>query len=210
MNSNESIAQPLKKFQRYEITSTEDSGIRMPKDQLDAKSQILCIGELLNRLEDFNDAERAMFPWADRFVMGYPLPKWQRPLVWWPEQKVRFIESIWGGIDIGSYMINDVFEYDKKYEGEKGRRFREFSDVILDGQQRLSAIEDYVLDRFAVNDSIGVGRLWSDLPVIERRRFCGFHFARSTIKSWDEAALRKAYDLRAFGGTPHTEDQRAS
>ena len=53
-------------------------------------------------------------------------------------------------------------------------------------------------------------RYWGDLPRVERRRFGLFHFARANIKSWDEQKLRLAYDLRAFGGTPHTEEQRAA
>ncbi|GEM_PF-3888908 len=61
----------------------------------------------------------------------------------------------------------------------------------------------------AISDAAGVPRLWSELPKIERNRFCTTHFACATIRSWAEQELRLAYDLRAFGGTRHTEDQRA-
>lgn len=182
----------------------------MPNDVLDAKVSNLCITEVLGRFERFTvegSEESSLYPWADRFVMGFPLPSWQRPLVWTSAQKVKFIESIWAGVDIGSYMINDQYEYVRN--GSK-KSIRLHSECLLDGQQRLSAIEGYVTNKFSVLDLTGKPRYWADLPRIERRRFSQFHFARANIKSWDENHLRMAYDLRAFGGTAHTEDQRAS
>ena len=38
----------------------------------------------------------------------------------------------------------------------------------------------------------------------------GESVSEATVSSWYERYLRLAYDLRAFGGTPHTEAQRAS
>lgn len=196
-------------FKRYEGANIADDGIRMPTLKQDARVSTLCISEVLGRLEEFTKDDYAlqeMFPWAKRFVMGFPLPDWQRPLVWSQEQKTRFISSIWAGLDIGSYLLNDQYEY---VDGKQGQHFRKFSEVLLDGQQRLSAIEDYVLNKFAVPDATGTLRFWSELPQIERRRFGHYHFARSAIRTWNEHELRLAYDLRAFGGTAHTEDQRA-
>jgi len=193
-------------FNRYEgAADNADTGVRMPSSELDAKVSNLCLSELLGRLENFTGKERAMYPWATRFAMGFPLPSWQRPLVWSDRQKVGFIQSIWSGVDVGSYMINDQYEF----VGINADSFKELSGVLLDGQQRLTAIEDYVMNKFAVPDEGGVLRFWRDLPRIERRRFGGFHFARANVRSLDEDLLRLAYDLRSFGGTAHTEDQRA-
>lgn len=193
-------------FHRYEGADQADQGIRMSMSLLDAKAQTLALSELLSSLQEFHK-ERESYPWASRFAMGLPLPSWQRPLVWSQAQKVRFIESIWNGVDIGSYLVNDVWEF-AEIDGK--RSYRKNSNVLLDGQQRLTAIEEYVLNVFAVPDARGTPRYWRDLPQIERRRFGNYHFARATLKSWDEAHLRWAYDMRAFGGTPHTESQRAS
>lgn len=197
-------------FHRYAGCNDVDTGVRMPTAELDANVHNLCVSELMGRLERFVSGEEGpqMYPWTNRFVMGYPLPAWQRPLVWTDGQKVRFIQSLWAGVDVGSYMVNDVYEFVNL--GRAGTHYREFSEVLLDGQQRLSALEDYLYNRFAVPDAAGVPRYWKDLPRIERRRFGSLHFAKATVKSWDERYLRKAYDLRSFGGTPHTEDQRAS
>jgi hypothetical protein len=195
-------------FKRNADAPQEDSKVCMPSDGLNARVVTLCVSEVLGRFERFTlgDEGPEMYPWATRFVMGFPLPSWQRPLVWSPEQKIRFIRSIWMGVDIGSYMVNDRYEFEAR--GAE-TCFREFSEVLLDGQQRLATIEEYVLNKLLVPDTAGVPRSWSELPLKERRRFGGVHFARANIQSWDEAELRMAYDLRAFGGTAHTEDQRA-
>lgn len=200
----------LKPFRRYEGAPQDGAaGPRMPADELNANLSNLVISELLGRLERFTSGEEGahMYPWAKGFAMGYPLPTWQRELVWTLEQKVRFIHSIWSGVDVGSYMVNDIYEFVGPAERQY---YREFSEILLDGQQRLTALEEYVYDGFAVPDAAGTPRFWSELSRIERRRFGSFHFAKATIRSWDEALLRRAYDLRAFGGTPHTEAERAS
>lgn len=74
----------------------------------------------------------------------------------------------------------------------------------------MSAIQSYLMNEFQVEDAEGIPRYWNELPNIERRRFAMTHFPRAEINSFDEKELRHVYDMRAFGGTPHTEDQRAS
>ena len=199
---------PLQPFTRYDGAAETDDSVRMPSDELGANVLNVCMSELLLRLEQFTNGEEGphMYPWATRFAMGYPLPYWQRELKWDLEQKVRFIESIWAGVDVGTHLVNDVYEF----EGTGASlRYRKFSQVLLDGQQRLTALEDYLYNRFQVRDSAGVLRYWRDLPKVERRRFGNFHFAKATISSFDEGLLVRAYNLRALGGTPHEENERA-
>ncbi|KWU17948.1 DUF262 domain-containing protein [Burkholderia cenocepacia] len=196
----------MQNFKRY-AGAPDDNGVKMPSDALNASSEKLTIGELVGRLETFDSEGGAMYPWADRFVMGYPLPSFQRKQVWTPLQKMRFVESIWSRSDIGSYLVNDVSELKKTATGVI---YQEMSDALLDGQQRLSAMEDYLRGRFAVADSQGTPRFWAELGKIERRRFCATTFTRSVVRSFDETLLRKAYDLRAFGGTAHDYNERAS
>lgn len=200
---------PLQPFSRYDGSADADADVRMPTDELGANVLNVCVSELLLRLEQFTNGEEGpnLYPWATRFAMGYPLPSWQRGLKWDEEQKIRFIESIWAGVDIGSHLVNNVYEF----EGEGPTlRYRKFSQILLDGQQRLTALEEYVYNRFPVSDAAGMPRFWRELPRAERRRFGTFHFAQATITNWDEATLVRAYNLRAFGGTPHEEDERAS
>ncbi len=188
-----------------------DESIRMPEVDFPSTSANMVISEVVGNYEHFLEDEekvRQQYPWATRFVMGYPLPSWQRALTWSDEQKARFITSIWSGVDIGSYLIND--QYDTLLvEGAKTFQYRKFSNIILDGQQRLQAIQDYLNDLFAVPDAQGTPRRWSDLPRRERRRFESRHFARCSVKCWDEATLRHIYNLRAFGGTAHEAHEMA-
>lgn len=201
----------MKQFDRYEgakDNAGDENRRRMPRASLDANTSPRCIAELISRFEDYTRDTakfRAEYPWASRFVMGYPLPDWQRDLVWTPEQNVRFITSLWEEIDVGSYMVNDQFEFDTKTKS-----FRLFSDVLIDGQQRLTALQGYLLGEFAVPDAEGVPCYWHELSKVERRFFSNKIFPRATVKTWDEDLLRKAYDLRSFGGTAHKESERAS
>ncbi len=179
----------------------------MPKKQLDASLQMFQIDMLASNLEAYSvdpARARAKYPWATRFAMGHPLAPWQRPAVWTEEQQVRFITSIWMGSDLGSYLVNGWYEF------VEGGAYELNSEVLLDGQQRLTALESYLLGKFGVPDADGCVRYWSEVGDKERRRFLGMPFAQARVHSGDEAALRKVYDLRAFGGTPHSEDQRAS
>lgn len=199
-------ANKLQPFNRYEGSEPESSERRMPSAMLDSRSSARSVGELMGRLEDYSKNQEqwhAEYPWAKRFVMGYPLPSWQRELVWTEEQKVRFITSLWEEVDVGSYLLNDQFEL-------QGKVYREFSEVLLDGQQRLSALQSYLTNEFAVPDGSGKPCFWHELSRVERRFFANKTFARAGIHSWNEKELRRAYDLRSFGGTPHKESERAS
>ena len=41
-----------------------------------------------------------------REVMGFFLPPWQRGLVWSEQQSIKFIESLWYGLSVGTYTYN--------------------------------------------------------------------------------------------------------
>jgi hypothetical protein len=128
-----------------------------------------------------------------RTVMGFVLPDWQRGLVWTEQQKIAFIESAWLGISIGTYAYNQA-RMDSPYDY-----------LLVDGQQRMNAIQDYVEDVFPV-----FGFRWSELaPADERRWSLTTSFSCYTIETEDEAALRNYYNLTNFGGTAHGETDRA-
>lgn len=195
-------------FELYQgaADSSED---RMPQPFASVSTMNARIGGLLTRYQEFTrdpDVAKQLYPWADRFVMGIPLPAWQRPSVWTLEQKQRFIASVWAEVDLGTFLVNSWFEYaDAEHVGTQVN-----SDCLLDGQQRLTAIQEFITNGFWVPDGQGQPRYWRDLTRTERRRFASMKFAEAHIKSGDEAVLRMVYDLRAFGGTPHEASQRAS
>jgi uncharacterized protein with ParB-like and HNH nuclease domain len=137
------------------------------------------IGREMDRPAPLQDGERVLGPFV--------LPPFQRPPVWSREQQVRFIESCWLGLPIGVYVVNI---------GEYGSPFDLW---LLDGQQRITAILNYMADAFPV-----YGKLYSELPIVDHR---AWNFIRTftclETQLEDEAELREVYDRLAHGGTPH-------
>lgn len=135
--------------------------------------------------------------YVGRRVMGYKLPAWQRTEVWADEQCVRFIESIWLGVGIGSFMVNF------------SNHGFDLNLVLLDGQQRLRAIERYLNGELAVTGEDGVSYRWTELSADEHMHFLRIPFPWIETQYHDDAQLREAYNRHNFGGTAHTPEQRA-
>lgn len=130
---------------------------------------------------------------AERTVMGFNLPKWQRGLVWTEDQSISLIENIWRGVPIGTYTYNLLIGGGP------------LDGLLIDGQQRLWAIQQYVEDVFPV-----FGGFYSDLSKIQKRRFgIGSKFPCYITKSKDEKYLKEYYNLMNFGGVKHDESERA-
>ena len=126
-------------------------------------------------------------------VMWYFLPPWQRGLVWTQSQKVKLIESLWLGLNIGTYTVNRV---------EFGTRL---DNLLIDGQQRMWSLQCYLSDKFPV-----FGYLWSEITPADRRGFeISRHFHCYITNSNDEDYLRSYYNTMNFGGSAHKEDERA-
>ena len=177
----------------------------MPDPSTVARVSPRSIGELMRSLDEYikNEEEvRRMYPWADRFVCGMPLASWQRQAVWSEAQQIRFIDSIWRKLDLGSYMVNAWWETDNEVMAP-------LSDIVIDGQQRLTAIERYVKGEIPAVAKDGCFVFFHELEPHEQMGFKNRIFARAEMETKDEAVLREAHDLREFGGVAHTEDQRA-
>lgn len=124
---------------------------------------------------------------GERRLGAFVLPPFQRPPVWTEAQKVRFLESVWSALPLGAYVYNRSVDMNAPTDG-----------WLLDGQQRITAILDYVADAFPV-----FGYRYSELTVPERR---GFEFRPITALETtidDVAQLAEIYDRLAYGGTPH-------
>jgi hypothetical protein len=128
---------------------------------------------------------------GQRRLGWFTLPDFQRPPVWTLAQKVRFIESCWLGLPIGAFIWNDA----------PGTRFDQW---LLDGQQRVGAVLEYVADAFPV-----FGLLFSELGEVDYRLWdmsVAFPCLKTNLR--DEAQLRDVYDRLAYGGTPHEPKDR--
>jgi hypothetical protein len=192
-----------------ESTTLMETAIGMPKPGFTPHMSPRTIGALIHEFAEFEPAKASReYPWATRFVMGLPLAPWQREFKWTEEQCRRFISSIWTGVHLGTYVVTDL-ETRAETDGFRGVEYAFLSNCVIDGQQRLMALELYVSDRLAVPDAAGAPTLWSEVGMRDRRRFTNTVFSRGTIRDQDEQRLRELHDLMNFAGTPHEEHERA-
>lgn len=122
-------------------------------------------------------------------LMGFSLPPFQRPAVWSEAQKIRFIESAWMGFSLGEIVITQTQD--------------EFDGLVIDGQQRLTALRDYLNDEFPV-----FGARWSEVDERDQRRLhmtvtIGIVWLSCNL-SWDY--LRELYIRMNYGGTAHAAE----
>jgi hypothetical protein len=125
---------------------------------------------------------------GERALGWFVLPPFQRPPVWTLAQKARFIESCWLGLPIGVYIFNRPESYASPFE-----------NWLLDGQQRVTAIIEYMADEFPV-----LGYKFSELTIYDHRQWdMATVFACLETNIENEAELREVYDRLAYGGTAH-------
>lgn len=136
---------------------------------------------------------------------GYFIPPFQRPLVWTTEQKERLVESALLGISIGTIVVVDAMNCPM----QNPDRFAATDRWLLDGQQRCAALLDYREDRLTIFRGTECEHRWSDLTEIERRRFWRTQIGVLKVQTDDVEYCKEVYDRLAFGGTDHTDDQRA-
>lgn len=134
---------------------------------------------------------------ANRRVLGLGVPEWQRPIVWTDDQCIRFVESIWRGVSIGTWILNVTDQIGGPLDG-----------LVIDGQQRLKAIQRYIENDFPVSAKDGTALYWRDLTEQEQRRFGKTMFPWFETEINDENELKSLYNLHNFGGTPHKESDR--
>jgi len=161
----------------------------IPQRTFEARSVSFDIGAALDTTK--RDRDLPYQSWSGEYLFSFKLPYFQRGFVWTERQCVRFIESAWLGFSLGSYMVNEL--------DWVGRFIPEADGFLIDGQQRLTAIQKYVNDEFRVFD-----QLWSELTVVEKRRFKGTQFNQMRVYIKDMAKLEDLYERLNFGGTPHS------
>jgi hypothetical protein len=178
--------QPPAASSRSSIPSAER---RIPDSWFSAQSMstTMCFVANMDRREPRRLQE------GERYLGWFVLPPFQRPPVWTLAQKARFIESAWMGLPLGVFVWN---------EAGYGSRF---GDWLLDGQQRITAVLEYMADEFPV-----YGYRFSELTGVDHRRWemsTSFPCLRTRLE--DEAALRDVYERLAYGGTPHAQGTSA-
>jgi hypothetical protein len=137
------------------------------------------------------------------WLLGYAIPSFQRPVVWSEEQMVRFVESAILGVNLDTYTFNRTSDHGAA-KNAAGQEVWPMDLWLIDGQQRLTALDRYWSDAFPV-----FGSFWSEVPENDRRRFGSTGFAAYETNIVHELELRRLYDKMNFGGTPHLDEQRA-
>ena len=153
-----------------------------------------CISELLR--DDKSSKTEKHQTFRGEWLFNFKIPPFQRPVVWTEAQCISFIESAWKGFSLGTYVVNKV--------PWNSGMIHEADDYLLDGLQRLTAIMRYTNDEFKV-----FGYFYSELDRIDYCRFENVSFPQLRVNLTSDTQLRELYNALNYGGTPHTEDQRA-
>jgi len=135
----------------------------------------------------------------------YYIPPFQRPVVWTLEQQRRLVESMWLGIAIGAVVVSSEGDKDKTTD-----RYPISADLLLDGRQRLTSIRAYMQEGLRIFVGTPHEHGYDDLDLPQQRRYRNTTIGYITIdRDFDMEALKEIYNRLNFGGTAHTEDQRA-
>lgn len=135
--------------------------------------------------------------YTGRRVLGYKLTEWQRQQKWEVDQCVKFVESVWLGVGIGHFMVNSSFTNEA------------IDGILLDGQQRLIAIERYWNGEFAIQGDDGGVYFWHDLTEAEHKHFERIPFPWIETQYKTEQECVDAYNRHNFSGTSHEEHEFA-
>jgi uncharacterized protein with ParB-like and HNH nuclease domain len=123
------------------------------------------------------------------------LPPFQRPAVWTQSQQIKFIESMWLGLDLGRIVYTQVNQ----------PALQEFNWLLIDGQQRLTALKLYVENAFPV-----FGLYHKELHEVDRRMMEISRALPATViternyLNWEK--LEDLYIRMNYGGTAHAPE----
>jgi len=118
-------------------------------------------------------------------------PPFQRGAVWTLEQKQRWIEALLDDLPIPAIFINS-------FSGHPTYGHRE---IVVDGQQRLRAIAEFMKDEFGVR-----GERWSDQTKEDQRVFSLNVVSPVVYTKYDtETECVELYLRLLTAGTAHTE-----
>lgn len=140
----------------------------------------------------FDRTNRTVKSIHDDFSLGRLIvdPTYQRRRVWLEQDKVRLIETILMG-----FIIPEVFFWPASVNPENGESITH----IVDGQQRIDAIVDFIDGKFKLNAKYFLddgmrekygNKFFSELPDEAKREIWTYRISVVDIdKSWDKAQI---------------------
>lgn len=192
--------------------SIENPGERkvvLPEPLLSGSPSSRTIGDLTREREPEYEH---MFEPGQEVLGHYYLPPFQRPPSWSEEQSARLIESLHMKVSIGNFVVTNSDCKMVTVNTPEGpvKRMPKTCDWLLDGQQRMRAILRYIQNDLVVFKGTPHEHRYDDLDKVQKRIFRGLTVGYTVIPAGTEDEMRRIYDLMNFGGTAHTEEQRAS
>jgi hypothetical protein len=114
-------------------------------------------------------------------------PKFQRRLVWLEKPKSYLLDSIARGFPIPPIYIREILDPNRR------KTVRE----VVDGQQRMQAILDFLDDRLTIskahNQELG-GKPFSELPEAAKRRILGYPFSVVVLVAADDTDVFRTFE----------------
>jgi hypothetical protein len=127
-------------------------------------------------------------------------PDFQRGHVWTEEQKVAYIENVLRGLAPLNFKFNAPHHSGRTEGGDLNP-----ADIVcVDGLQRLTALREFLGDKFAVFGGVRVADL-TGTEFDPRRMYCSFEIFELTTR---RDLLQFYLDLNS-GGTVHTPTELA-
>lgn len=144
----------------------------------------------------FNEVDQILAPAS----CYNPNPSFQRALVWSEEKKRNFIHSVLDEIPIGAFYVNRSKKYDPYFKLGEG-----FGGLVWDGKQRLHALHDFILGKFAVLVN-GEWMYYHDHPAYFTHRFndCSITEYESNFDTLRE--IIEAYVVINSAQVKHTDE----
>lgn len=172
----------------------------IPPKLLEGQRREYSIEMLLNGISNIDST----LP-EERKLLTLVLPPWQRPEVWDTARKIAFIEGIYLGFGCGQYVVNGQDWL--MPEGPGGEAVQApMSGWLLDGQQRIASIRDYVNGDLVIFGDV----TYPALSQGDKRRFGNQSFPCFQLDYInDESVLKALYARLAFGGMAHTTEDMA-
>jgi hypothetical protein len=172
------------------------SGHTLPSPLLKGTTRAFMVETLMPSASGLEDL--AKLP-HERQLLRFTLPPWQRPEVWSLSQKRRFVEGIFLGLGCGYLVVNGS-------DWDRDAQPMPMSGWLIDGQQRVSAIRDFIEGRLEIFGGIHADDI-DRVTLINRFWRVPFpHFELDYTD--DELVLQELYDRLNYGGTPHTPEDR--
>lgn len=113
-----------------------------------------------------------------------PSPAYQRKLVWRKQHKYKFIETI---------LLNFPFPEIYIAPGELNTETLILKDQIVDGQQRLTAIRNYIEGKDVFSDASNLIKKFADLTKTEKEQFLNYEISVRYLKNVNDEQVREIF-----------------